>query len=167
MSSSCAVAAMNWRRLAWTLLLHGMTLLPHSVGAAEIHWRTDNFNYVAQDKPLPEFIREFAASQGLSVVVVPEVEGTVNGKFNLTPQSMLDLLAMSFGLTWYYDGNVLYIYPAAEMSSEVLPLGAVSADQFQSALKRLGIIDRRYPIAYDREHGTARVAGPKRYVELV
>jgi type III secretion protein C len=167
MCSSSRVFASGWRRLAWILLLPGIALLSHSAGAAEIHWRTDNFNYVAQDKPLQEFVREFAAAQGLNVVVAPEVDGTINGKFNLTPQSMLDVLAMSFGLTWYYDGSVLYIYPAGDMSSEVLPLAGISADQFQSALKRLGILDRRYPIAFDREHGTARVAGPKRYVELV
>ena len=138
-----------------------------SANAAEIHWRTDKFTYMATDKPLKEMIREFTAAESVNVLIAPEVEGTVNGKFNLTPQSMLDLLATSFGLTWYYDGSVLYIYPAGEMLSEVLSLGPVSALQLQAALDRLNIQDRRYPITYDRAHNTARVAGPKRYVELV
>ncbi|HEY6924396.1 MAG TPA: type III secretion system outer membrane ring subunit SctC, partial [Steroidobacteraceae bacterium] len=125
------------------------------------------FSYVAQDKPLKEFIREFSAGEGVNVVVAAEVEGTVNGKFNLAPQSMLDLLAMSFGLTWYYDGSVLYVYLAGDLSTEVLPLGATTAGSLQQALNRLGISDRRFPISYDRAHNTARVAGPKRYVELV
>ena len=146
----------------WLVLLVAQTS-----SGAEIHWRSGTFSYVAQDKPLKEFIREFSASEGVNVVIASEVEGTVNGKFNLAPQSMLDLLAMSFGLTWYYDGSVLYVYAAGDMSTEVLPLGATTAGSLQEALNRLGISDRRFPISYDRAHNTARVAGPKRYVELV
>lgn len=160
-------ARFGWLACAGWLLL--LTLPPtwQIAGAAEIHWRTTEFNYVAQNKPLKEFIREFAGDQGLNVVIAQDVEGTVNGKFNLTPQSMLDLLATSFGVTWYYDGNVLYVSSASDLSSQVLPLGAIGADQLQAALGRLNIIERRYPISYDRAHNTARVAGPKRYVELV
>jgi type III secretion protein C len=151
--------------LGWVLQA---ALLPSAqVHAAQIQWRTDSFSYVAQDKPLKELIREFAGRQGVNVVIAPEVEGTVNGKFNLAPQSMLDLLATSFGLTWYYDGSVLYVYPTGDMSTEVVQLGATTADQLQVALSRLGVADRRFPIAYDRAHNTARVAGPRRYVELV
>lgn len=135
--------------------------------AAEIHWATNNFTYVAHDKPLPDFIHDFAASQSLSVVISPEVSGTINGKFNTTPRGMLDILTTSFGLTWYYDGSVLYVSPGGDMSSEVIPLGDISANQLQQALARLGVFDSRYPINYDRVHDTARVAGPKRYVQLV
>jgi type III secretion protein C len=155
------------RTCARSLWQVAVLLLLQAAGAAEIHWRTSDFSYVAQNKPLKEFIREFAAEQGLNVVIAQDVEGTVNGKFNLTPQSMLDLLASSFGVTWYYDGNVLYVSSAADMSSQVLPLGAISADQLQAALNRLNIAERRYPVSYDRAHNTARVAGPKRYVDLV
>ena len=159
MVSRATVTTLCW----WWLVL----LAAQTSSGAEIHWRNGTFSYVAQDKPLKEFIREFSAGEGVNVVIASEVEGTVNGKFNLAPQSMLDLLAMSFGLTWYYDGSVLYVYAAGDMSTEVLPLGATTAGSLQEALNRLGISDRRFPISYDRAHSTARVAGPKRYVELV
>ena len=149
------------------LVQAAVLVIPRAASAAEINWRTTNFNYIAQNKPLKEFIRDFAADQGLSVIIAPDVDGTVNGKFNLTPQSMLDLLAMSYGVTWYYDGSVLYVSPAGDISSEVVQLGSTNAAQLQEALSRLGIFDRRYPIYYDRTHATARVAGPKRYVELI
>jgi type III secretion protein C len=148
-------------------MAHAAAVVPQTASAAEINWRTTSFSYMAQDKPLKELIREFTASEGVNVVIAPEVEGTVNGKFNVAPQNMLELLAMSFGLTWYYDGSVLYVYPAGDMGTEVLQLGATSADQLQEALRHLGVLDRRFPISYDRTHNTARVAGPKRYVELV
>lgn len=137
------------------------------VAAADIHWRTPSFSYVAHDKPLRDFIRDFAASQGLSVVVAPEVSGTINGKFETSPQGMLDILTTSFGVTWYYDGNVLYVSPGGDMNTEVIQLGEVTGNQLQQAIVRLGVFDSRYPVSYDRNHNTARVAGPKRYVELV
>ena len=141
---------------------------PRPASAAEIHWRTNNFTAVVHDKPLRDFLQEFGASQGLSVVVAPEVSGTtVNGKFDTTPRGMLDLLSTSFGLTWYYDGSVLYISPGGDMQSEVEPLGDISANQLEQALVRLGVWDPRFPISFDRVHNTARVAGPKRYVQLV
>lgn len=154
----CLLTLMLSVAVAWTT---------SPASAAEIRWRTTNFIYVAHDKPLRDFIRDFAASQGISVVVAPEVSGTINGKFDTTPQGMLDILTTSFGVTWYYDGSVLYISPGGDMSSEVVQLGDVSANQVQQALTRLGVFDPRYPISYDRVHDTARVAGPKRYVQLV
>jgi type III secretion protein C len=149
------------------MLALALVLVMRVAGAAEIVWRTNNFNYVAQNKPLQELIRELAASQGVNVVIAREVAGTVNGKFNLTPQSMLELLASSFGLTWYYDGAVLYFYPAGEMTSEVVQLGATSATRLDAALRRLNVADKRYPLTYDRAHNTARIAGPPRFIALV
>ncbi len=157
----------RWHGNLGLLTQMAVLLLLRTAEASEIHWRTDNFSYVAQNKPLKELIREFAAEQGLNVVIAPELEGTVNGKFNLSPQSMLELLATSFGVEWYYDGNVLYVSPAGELTSEVLQLGATTPGQLDAALTRLNIVERRYPISYDRVHNTARVAGPKRFVELV
>jgi len=142
-------------------------LTGHVASAAEIPWRTDNFNYVAQNKPLTELIRELAASQSLHVVIAPDVDGTVNGKFNLTPQSMLELLAMSFGLTWYFDGAVLFFYTAGDVKNDVVQLGSANPTQLDAALRRMSIADKRYPIHYDRSHNTARIAGPQRFVELV
>jgi len=157
----------RWAVFRGLSMLALAALLAQITAAAEIHWRTGNFTYMAQDKPLRDFIRDFAASQGLSVVIAPEVSGTVNGKFNVTPQEMLDMLSTSFALTSYYDGSVLYVSPEGDLSSEVVQLGGMGAGQLQQALTRLGVLDERYPISYDRAHNTARVAGPKRYVQLV
>ena len=104
-----AHTARAWFGSVSIALLAALTVpaVTNHVEAAEIHWRTNHFSYVAHDKPLKEFIRDFAASQGVSLVVAPEVSGTVNGKFDNTPQDILEMLSTSFGVTWYYDGSVL------------------------------------------------------------
>ena len=135
--------------------------------AAEVRWKTDKFVYQAQGKNLKEFLREFGASQGLMVVVAPEVEGTVNGKFNMLPQNLLEMLGATFGFIWYYDGNVLHVYAASDARSEIVRISRSSVDRLRQALQKLDIPDRRFPITYDTRQNTALVSGPKRYVELV
>ncbi len=135
--------------------------------AAEVRWRTEKFAYVTKGQAVRDFLRQFGASQGLTVVVDPAVEGTVVGNFNLTPQSMLEFVATTFGLIWYFDGNVLYVYPTSEARSQILRLNYTTADRLRQTLTKLGITDKRYPVTFDASANTALVSGPKRYVELV
>jgi type III secretion protein C len=135
--------------------------------AAIIPWKQQKFNYIAQNKPLKEFLTEFGASQNITVVAAGDINGTLNGKFNITPQNMLDLVSATFGVIWYYDGNILFVYPSSEAESQMLyaPNGGIS--QLRSNLQNLNLLDKRYPIVFNDEQSTALVSGPKRYVQLV
>jgi len=148
--------------LASTLCL-GMTLAQ----AGDVRWKNEKFTYTAKGKNLKEFLREFGVSQGLTVVVAKEIEGSVNGRFDLLPASLIELMAASFGFIWYAEGNVLYISPASDVRSEVLRLSNTSTARFKQALEQLDLPTRRYPIIYDARQGTALVSGPSRYVQLI
>jgi type III secretion protein C len=141
--------------------------LSSTVYAAEIVWSQKPFVYVAEDKKLTDFIREFASTQGLTVSIAPGVDGAVNARFNLKPKQMMELLASSYGLIWYYDGNILYVYPSDESKSALIRLNAAQLDQVRQSLKRLNVLDSRYPIIFDYDQGTMLVSGPKRMVELI
>ena len=100
-------------------------------------------------------------------MVARDVDGVVNGKFNLMPSSLMDLMATSFGFIWHVEGNVIYVNPANDVKSEVVKLSGVNAGRLRQALEELDIPDRRYPITYDNRQNTALVSGPSRYVDLV
>jgi type III secretion protein C len=152
-------------RMALCALL-GASLMPAQ--AADVRWRTDKYQYQTKGQDLRDFVRAFASNQGLSVVVDPAIESKqVVGNFKLTPQSMLEWIANTYGLIWYFDGNVLYVYPSSEAKSQVVRLNNTSAERLRQSLDRLGISDRRYPVKFDSAANTALVSGPKRYVELV
>jgi type III secretion protein C len=144
-----------------------LVLTPATGVAAEVPWKKEKFMYVAQGKSLREFMQEFGASQGLLVVVDKAVEGTVNGKFDLLPESLMALMSANFGFVWYYDGSVLGIHPASDVRTEVIRLGELRIDRLRQTLDRLNIPDKRFPILYDAKQNTALVSGPKRYVDLV
>ena len=136
--------------------------------AIDLPWKqARKFERSVEQKELRELLREFTGGYGISVVVDQQITGSVSGKFNLTPQSMLEYLATTYGFVWFYDGNVLYISPADSVVSEIIPLPAQSADKSLRTLERLGLMDPRYPVSIDARARIARVAGPKPYVDLV
>lgn len=152
------------RGLALGLALWTLAAALH---AAELNWRGRPFQIMAADKPLPDFLRDLAASQGTTAVVDSKVSGTISGKFSGSAQRMLDSVCATNGLTWYYDGVFLYVEPASEARSEVLPVA--NATRVADTLKQLNIADSRFPITLvDRDgHGSLHVAGPKHYLEMV
>jgi type III secretion protein C len=157
----------GWCALALVLAL-GWGALCRPAAAAEMLWAERNFKYVTvEPKDLRVFLREFAAQQGVAVSIDPEVKGEVTGRYDLTPRSMLELLGRTFGLIWYFDGRVLYIYPATAVESEVIRLADSTPAQFMQTLERLGVSDSRYQMTADAGRNTVFVSGPRRYVELV
>jgi type III secretion protein C len=135
--------------------------------AAEMRWKRGKVNYIAEKKELKDFLREFAVSQGVSTLIDSEVKGTLSGKYLLTPQSMMEMLAISYGLVWYFDGGVLHVLPSTGVVTEVVSLKSTSARELERNLERLGILDSRYPINFDTAKTSILVSGPKPFVELV
>ena len=154
----------RWRE--WLLALSCLVLLG-STQAAPLPWRGGSFQIVASDKPLADFFRELAASQGTTAIVDPKVTGTISGRFSGNPLTVLGNVTTTYGLNWYYDGAFLFIDPASEVLSEVIPFGAGNAQRVAQALSRMRVIDRRFPVAVNSRDGTLQVTGPKRYVEMV
>lgn len=157
------------RALGMALLMLGLWLLlaQAAVHAAEVRWKGRTLNIVANDKPLADFLREVVASQGITAVVDPKVSGVISGKFTMQAQNILDSLCTTYGLTWFYDGAFLYIDPASEARTEVLPLSSGSGGSVTQMLARLRIADSRYPIVASEREGGLVVSGPRRYVDMV
>lgn len=135
--------------------------------AADLRWPNKPFQASASDKRLADFLRELTASQGTTAVIDPKVEGTISGKFNESAQHVLKSVCSMFGLTYYYDGSLLYIDVASEARSEVLPIARGSGARLRDSLERMQVPDSRYPITINDAEGTLMVSGPKRYVETV
>lgn len=157
-----------WRAAAALLCLAGTLLCgTQAARAADLRWPNKPFQASASDKRLADFLRELTASQGTTAVIDPKVEGTISGKFNESAQHVLKSVCSMFGLTYYYDGSLLYIDVASEARSEVLPIARGSGARLRDSLERMQVPDSRYPITINDAEGTLMVSGPKRYVETV
>ena len=152
------------------LLLSGVLLcVGTATRAAELAWTGKPYQIVANDKPLADLLRELAASQGTTAVIDSKVSGSISGRFSGSPLKTLNSLCATYGLSWYYDGSFLYVDPSADARSEVLSIGGTpgNAGWLVQSLTQLRIYDPRFPLLVSGRDGTARVTGPKRYVEMV
>lgn len=157
------------RRQAFLLLgcaVLTLLLVQHAM-AAELRWQNKPFQIIANEKPLPDFLRELASSQGITAVIDPKVGGVISGKFDGPAKNILNSVCSVNGLTWYFDGAFLFIDPAADARSEVLPIAAENAGRIAETLVRLHISDERYPLSISERDASVYVTGPRRYVEMV
>jgi type III secretion protein C len=135
--------------------------------AAELRWNNRPFQIVANEKPLPDFLRELASSQNVTAVIDPKVAGVISGKFAGPALAILNSVCSVNGLTWYFDGAFLFVDLAADAKSEVLPIAAENAGRIAETLVRLHISDERYPLSISERDASVYVTGPRRYVEMV
>jgi type III secretion protein C len=154
----------GWLAASCWCCLAGCIAVP--AAAADIAWRPGRFNYVAQKKDLGELLREIGLSQGMAVSVAEGVQGTVSGRFDLTPRALLELMAATHDFVWYFDGSVLQISPSNSVRTEVLRLRYTNVDELQLALQRLRVADARYPLRSSTA-STVVVSGPPGFVDLV
>ena len=121
----------------------------------------------ADRRPIKEFLREFASRQGIDVNIDASIEGSVSGKFKLRPEALLNTLAISHRFKWYFDGTILQVVPDTEMVTEILSIPDADVYALQARLKRLGLLDSKFPLIVSPREGTVRIAGPRRYVDSV
>nr|WP_244306470.1 type III secretion system outer membrane ring subunit SctC [Paraburkholderia lacunae] len=135
--------------------------------AAELRWRNRPFTIVANGKRIADFIRELASSQGVTAIVDSKIDGTISGRFSGSPQQTLDTVCATYGLAWYYDGSFLYIDPADQSQTQVIPIPPNSASAVGQALQTMQIVDKRFALVINDRANSVYVSGPRRYVELV
>ncbi|MEY3202705.1 MAG: type secretion protein [Pseudomonadota bacterium] len=138
-----------------------------AASANDIPWSGQKFRYTATQKNLRDLLVEFGIANGVNIVVAPEIDKIVSVRFNDPPQVVINSLASSYGLIWFYDGNVLYIEPATSARTEVIRMSYGRVDELLGLLRRIKIPEGRYRLNADTEQNLLIVSGPSRYVELV
>ncbi len=161
-------SSLSWLALgALALSLAGMFGAPRHAQAAELQWRDRPYTIVADGKKVSDFIRELASAQGITAVIDPKVDGTISGHFSGSPLATLRSVCATYGLTYYFDGSLLYIDRAEDGQTQVFPIPKGSAGELSRTLEAMRIPDRRFPLIISDRENTIYVSGPQRYVELV
>ncbi|MBU6955875.1 type III secretion system outer membrane ring subunit SctC [Hahella sp. HN01] len=131
-------------------------------------WAKLSYGHYAENEPIQELLQQFAAAINTPVVVSDKVQGVVNGRFEKAPaRDFIDRLAKLHSLLWYYDGQVLYVYGASEVETDLIHLQDVSSQRLIKTLTNLGVLDRRYTLRAIPGEGIVMVSGPPRYTQLV
>lgn len=136
--------------------------------AAEVRWPRNLYTHIAKDEPLPDLLREFLGANGIHAAISDKVTGVVTGIFTkVPPGKFLDQMASSYGLSWYYDGNILYVYHSSELKSHVLTFDRLDPRDLKKHLQDLQLWDPRFAWRSIPGKHIVYVSGPDRYCELV
>lgn len=133
--------------------------------AAEPPFGDRRITITAREQPIGAFLQAFFGQIGLSVTVSPTLSGTVNGAWNEPASKVYGDVSRAFNLLTYFDGQSVYVSPAAETATRTLPAPPGVATRARSAIARMGLPDAQNRL---RVADRALVAtGSRRFLDQV
>ena len=103
---------------------------------------------------------EWFAKPYAYVLVDQDVRAATAGEF-------LQTLCSTNGLTWYFDGNLLYLNASDEITTKLFKANALNLDQLQAYLNNLDVFGQQLSMRNGPEGDEVFVSGPPPYLALV
>ncbi|MDR1519823.1 MAG: type III secretion system outer membrane ring subunit SctC [Planctomycetota bacterium] len=131
-------------------------------------WLRQPVGFDVQQYPLPDLLREFAASQGVACRVSDRLSGIVSGmsKFR-DPGEFLDMLCRAQRLNWYFDGSTVFFFSDSELASRLFQLNGDREAILRRTLIELELFDARFSWRVAEGGSLLLVQGPEPYLERI
>jgi len=160
------------RHIVWGVMASMLLLVsgmwPGLAGAEEVPWRKQHFDLRANNEPLNTFLARVLTLNGIAATMSPPIaSGKVNGRLQGSAETIFRELADTYGLTWYYDGSMLYIYSLSEVESRMLQVSPGDVPRVERTLREMRLLDARYTLKTSATEGQVLVSGPPQYVNMV
>jgi len=136
-------------------------------------WFARPFQYVVINQDVRGVLTEFGRNMGVPVILSDKVGGRVRGevvertKSRQSAGEFLNRLAEANGLTWYFDGSILYVSVDQEFSTQLIEVGSLTSDAIVAELRRLILMDDRFSVRSAGNAGLISVSGPPAFVSIV
>ncbi|MEM6666335.1 MAG: hypothetical protein AAF638_08025 [Pseudomonadota bacterium] len=136
-----------------------------SLGAAA---STGSAGAIVVDQDLRSLLRDFGKRVGIRVKVEPGVRGRVrNARLPGDPEAFLAALGEAHDIDWFFDGDVLNVYPSSAAATRIIGLGNVRYDRLKAQLQESGLWTDRFPIRQMQEANAISLSGPPGYLARV
>jgi hypothetical protein len=126
----------------------------------------ETFSLDVRDQRLTTFLNELLGAAGYATVISNSVEGTVNGAFQGTMDTVLREVARKNSVAFYKVGKVMFVYSNAEINARILPTKPSQADDLTQRARDRRMTDASNYLAR-AENGTVVAVGTPRFLELV
>jgi type II secretory pathway component GspD/PulD (secretin) len=142
---------------------------PQSALGKELGWLSRPYTYVVVNQDVRQVLIEFGQNLNVPVKISDQVQRrNLRGPLNvMAAGEFLKTVCDSAGLVWYYDGTVLHISSAGEISRASINAGFVASPSLKKQLESFGVLDDRYPLRIDLASGVISVAGPPPYIDAI
>lgn len=130
---------------------------------------TDSYYYhFSKDQRLSDLIKDFCSMQNISIVVSPMITDVVNGRFNkMSPNDFWDYVTRAYGLTWFYDGKILYVYKGSELQTQVFKMDEAGISTLSNIIKHLGFSSSDFSFRAVPTANILIVTAPPKYLETI
>lgn len=117
---------------------------PGFVAGQNIPWKGNDFALYAKKMPLPDVLRTLSENYSTAITIDPSITGSFSGKILCgSPVKILSDLAAQYNLITWFDGNLLYVYPASLLKHQVITLDTLSAGTFMNYLRNQNVLSSR------------------------
>jgi type III secretion protein C len=142
---------------------------PLPVFGKEPGWLAAPYTYVVVNQDVRQVLLEFGQNLNVPIKISEQVQRrNLRGPMTvMLAGDFLKTVCDSAGLVWYFDGTVLHVSSAGEISRASIDAGIVASPALKKQLENLGVLDDRYPIKIDIAARVVSVAGPPPYIETV
>jgi type II secretory pathway component GspD/PulD (secretin) len=136
--------------------------------AEEPAWFSQPYAYVLVDQDVRSALEEFGHNLDVPLVLSEKVRGKARSTLRAaTAGEFLQALCSTNGLTWYFDGNLLYLNASDEISTKLFKASALNLDQLQAYLNNLDVFGQQLSMRNGPEGDEVFVSGPPPYLALV
>ncbi|NVZ53862.1 type III secretion protein [Pseudomonas sp. B6002] len=136
--------------------------------AEEPAWFSQPYAYVLVDQDVRSALEEFGHNLDVPLVLSDKVRGKARSTIRAaTAGEFLQTLCSTNGLTWYFDGNLLYLNTSDEITTKLFKASALNLDQLQAYLNSLDVFGQQLSMRNGPEGDEVFVSGPPPYLALV
>src|SRR5258706_1920992 len=119
----------------------------------------------AREQPIGAFLQDLFAAVDVPASVSANLHGAVNGTFSGPADRVLRDLSRVYNMVSYYDGAVMHIVPAAELSTRTFAVSRPVADRMLRQAAELNLTDTRNTLR--TTEGNVAATGTKRFIEQI
>ncbi|MFB3303243.1 type III secretion protein [Pseudomonas sp. AMR01] len=136
--------------------------------AEEPAWFSQPYAYVLVDQDVRSALEEFGHNLEVPLVLSEKVRGKARSTVRAaTAGEFLQTLCSTNGLTWYFDGNLLYLNTSDEITTKLFKSSALNLDHLQAYLNNLDVFGQQLSMRNGPEGDEVFVSGPPPYLALV
>ncbi|MDN3611056.1 hypothetical protein QWZ16_15380 [Vibrio ostreicida] len=127
--------------LCWLLLV--TINVAHAAPISKVEWHGEPFVLYSRGTSLKSVIEDVGRNYGIPMEVSSQVNDTFSGQINgKTPKQIMTMLAQQYGLVWYFDGDLLHVNKAREVTNEVISLSSLSNQEATRYIAKAGFLDK-------------------------
>jgi type III secretion protein C len=161
------------KRFVWLLAVWlgvaapGIALAEEATGDNP-QWFTQPYAYLLVEQDVRAALEEFGRNLGLIVVMSDKVHG--KARSSVRGRSAGDFLAQlceTNGLSWYYDGNILYLNSDAEIGTRLFKSQELQSEQLEAWLNSLDVYGKQLSSRFGPDGDELFVSGPPAYLNMV